>query len=188
MAAEAFVFLRRLAKKGVQIGGLRSDSRAIRPGDVFLAYPGEHADGRAFIGNAIQAGAAAVIWEREGYEWDERQTTPNLSVDNLKQFAGLLADEVYGQPSSRLDVIAATGTNGKTYCAAWIAEAMQATGQRVALIGTLGMGYPGALQTNPNTTPDALVLQEALKRYADEGAQCVVMEASSIGLEQGRMN
>lgn len=188
MAAEAFVFMRRLAKQGMQMSGLRSDSRAVRPGDIFLAYPGERADGRRFIRDALQAGAGAVIWEREGFTWDEDLNVPNLSVDNLKQFAGLLADEVYGHPSHRLEVIAVTGTNGKTSCSMWIAQALQAAGLRSAVIGTLGIGYPGALEENPNTTPDALLLQQTLKRFADDGVQSVAMEASSIGLEQGRMN
>ena len=188
MAAEAFVFMRRLAKQGVQVKGLRSDSRAVAEGDVFLAYPGERADGRRFIRDAVKAGASAVIWERDGFAWDETLKIPNLSVDNLKAFAGLLADEVYGHPSHRLDLIAVTGTNGKTSCSVWIAQALQATGRRSAVIGTLGMGYPGALEENANTTPDALLLQQALKRFADDGAHAVAIEASSIGLEQGRVN
>lgn len=188
MAAEAFVFLRRLAKQGVRIGGLCSDSRRVQPGDVFLAYPGDRSDGRQHIAAAIAAGATAVIWEREGYEWEERNAVPHLSADNLKHFAGLLADEVYGHPSDRLDVIAVTGTNGKTSCSLWIAHALQSAGQRCGVIGTLGIGYPESLESNPNTTPDPIVLQQTLKRFADGGAQAVAMEASSIGLEQGRMN
>ncbi|HKO87946.1 MAG TPA: UDP-N-acetylmuramoyl-L-alanyl-D-glutamate--2,6-diaminopimelate ligase [Burkholderiales bacterium] len=188
MAAEAFVFMRRLAKQGVHVSGLRSDSRFVQRGDVFLAYPGELADGRRYIRDAVQAGASAVIWEREGFAWEEDLTVPNLSVDNLKAFAGLLADEVYGHPSHRLDVVAVTGTNGKTSCSMWIAQALQATGERTAVIGTLGFGYPGDLESNPNTTPDALLLQQTLKRFADDGARTVAMEASSIGLEQGRIN
>lgn len=188
MAAEAFVFMRRLAKQGIRMSGLRSDSRKVLPGDVFLAYPGESSDGRRFIQSALQAGAAAVIWEREGFSWDAQWRVPNLSVDNLKQFAGLLADEVYGHPSEHLDVIAVTGTNGKTSCSMWLAQILGVAGQRSAVIGTLGMGDPDALEPNPNTTPDALVLQQTLKRYVDAGVQTVAMEASSIGLEQGRMN
>ena len=173
---------------GASVNALRSDSRAVRTGDVFLAYPGEQADGRRFIGDAIKAGASAIIWEKEGFTWDEAWHVPNMPVEGLKHFAGHLADEVYGHPSERLDVIALTGTNGKTTCSQWIAQAYALRGLRAAVVGTLGVGYPGALQQTSNTTPDPVVLHEALKRFADEGAAAVAMEASSIGIEQGRLN
>lgn len=188
MAAEAFAFLQRLAGQGVHAGALRSDSRAILPGDVFIAYPGERNDGRCYIAEAIRAGASAVIWEREDFHWNKDWTLPNLSVDNLKAFAGPLADEVYGHPSAKLKVIAITGTNGKTSCSHWIAQALQQLGEPSAVIGTLGIGFPGALENNPNTTPDALLLQQALRRFIEQGAKSVAMEASSIGLAQGRIN
>jgi UDP-N-acetylmuramoyl-L-alanyl-D-glutamate--2,6-diaminopimelate ligase len=94
---------------------------------------------------------------------------------------------VYGRPSERLWAVGVTGTNGKTSCTQWIAQALAGAGRRCAVVGTLGLGFPGALAENPNTTPDAVLLQQALKRFADEGAACVALEASSIGLDQGRL-
>jgi UDP-N-acetylmuramoyl-L-alanyl-D-glutamate--2,6-diaminopimelate ligase len=177
-----------LRDMGVRMDKLRTDSRALGGGEVFLAYPGEHADGRRYIDAAIKAGVGAVLWEREGFDWNEEWEVPNIPIAGLKQFAGRFADEVYGHPSEKLNVLAVTGTNGKTTCTQWLAQAYAQRGERAGVIGTLGIGYPDALQANPNTTPDSIVLHEALKRFVDEGAVAVAMEASSIGIEQGRLN
>jgi UDP-N-acetylmuramoyl-L-alanyl-D-glutamate--2,6-diaminopimelate ligase len=106
----------------------------------------------------------------------------------LKRLAGRLAAEVYGRPSERLWVCGVTGTNGKTSCSQWIAQALEAGGRKTAVIGTLGLGLVGALEENPNTTPDAVVLQRSLARFRNAGARCVAMEASSIGIDQGRVD
>lgn len=172
---------------GASVTTLCADSRMVSPGDVFLAYPGGQADGRRFIAEAIAAGAGAVLWEKKGFSWQRDWQVPNLAVADLKHMAGPLADEVYGRPSAQVPVIAVTGTNGKTSCAQWIGEAYARLGQRAALIGTLGIGYPGALEASANTTPDPVLLHQALRRFVDEGAEAVVMEASSIGLEQDRL-
>src|SRR5690606_36684811 len=84
-------------------------------------------------------------------------------------------------------MIGVTGTNGKTSCAQWIARAFDALGTRAGVLGTLGGGLVGALQPQPNTTPDAAVLQETLARLKAEGARAVAMEVSSFGLDQGRV-
>lgn len=180
--------LQRLRAKGVAVRGLAPDSRALVPGEVFLAYPGERADGRAFIGQAVAEGAAAVLWERIGFEWNDAWQVPNLPVQNLRGLAGPLAHEVYDRPSERLWVVGVTGTNGKTSTSQWITQGLAARGTRTAVVGTLGLGFPGVLAPNPNTTPDAVVLHRALARFAEEGATAVVMEVSSIGLDHGRVN
>jgi len=179
--------LNELAQHGVRPERLATDSRAVAAGDVFLAYPGERADGRRFVADALARGAAAVLWERDGFAWPRELGAPNVGVAGLKRLAGPLAAEVYGRPSERLWTVGVTGTNGKTSCTQWIAQALAGAGRRCAVVGTLGLGFPGALVENPNTTPDAVLLQHALKRFADEGAACVALEASSIGLDQGRL-
>jgi UDP-N-acetylmuramoyl-L-alanyl-D-glutamate--2,6-diaminopimelate ligase len=179
--------LNELARLGVRPERLATDSRAVAAGDVFLAYPGERADGRRFVADAVARGAAAVLWERDGFAWAGELGAPNVGVAGLKRLAGPLAAEVYGRPSERLWAVGVTGTNGKTSCTQWIAQALAGAGRRCAVVGTLGLGFPGALAENPNTTPDAVLLQQALKRFADEGAACVALEASSIGLDQGRL-
>jgi UDP-N-acetylmuramoyl-L-alanyl-D-glutamate--2,6-diaminopimelate ligase len=179
--------LSELEQLGVTARGLAADSRAVARGDVFLAYPGERADGRRFIGDAVARGAAAVVWERHGFAWPGELAVPGLAASGLKRLAGPLAAEIYGRPSERLWIAGVTGTNGKTSCSQWIAQALGGAGRTSAVVGTLGMGYPGELQENPNTTPDAVILQRVLARFLDDGAQAVAMEVSSIGIDQGRV-
>ncbi len=188
MRDEAQNILWRLAAQGVRVTGLATDSRSLAAGEAFLAYPGARRDGREFVAQAIERGATAVLWERESFDWDPRWRVPNLAVDDLRGLAGHLAHEVYGRPSEKLWMIGVTGTNGKTSCSHWIAEACSASGARTALIGTLGTGFPGRLDAGVNTTPDAVLLQRSLARLADAGAQGVAMEVTSIGLDQGRVN
>lgn len=164
-----------------------ADSRKVQPGDVFLAYPGHASDGRQYIGDAVARGATAVLWEREGFEWDASLGVPNLPVDQLRWMASDIADEVFGQPSAALWMVGVTGTNGKTSVTQWIARAFNALERKCAVIGTLGSGFPGQLVQTGNTTPDAIVLQEDLARFRAQGAEAVAMEVSSIGLDQGRI-
>jgi UDP-N-acetylmuramoyl-L-alanyl-D-glutamate--2,6-diaminopimelate ligase len=173
---------------GVRVERLRTDSRQVRPGDVFVAFPGERSDGRQFIGQAVAAGAAAVIWEARGHHWDPGLRVPNLGVTGLRHRLGALAAHVYGDPSRRQWVAGVTGTNGKTSCSHWIAQALNGLGRRTAVIGTLGNGFPGALASATHTTPDPITLQEQLAALLAAGAHCISMEVSSHGLDQGRVN
>jgi UDP-N-acetylmuramoyl-L-alanyl-D-glutamate--2,6-diaminopimelate ligase len=180
--------LQQLAAQGVRVTGLSADSRSLAAGEAFLAYPGSRSDGRDFIPGALERGASAVFWEREGFEWNRGWRVPNLAVKDLRGLAGYLAHEVYGRPSEKLWTIGVTGTNGKTSCTHWIAQACQACGARTGVVGTLGTGFPGELDAGVNTTPDAVVLHRSLARLLSSGAQGVAMEVTSIGLEQGRVN
>jgi UDP-N-acetylmuramoyl-L-alanyl-D-glutamate--2,6-diaminopimelate ligase len=188
--------LSELQRQGVTPRGIAADSRAVARGELFLAFPGERTDGRRFIGDAVARGAAAVVWERDGFAWPAAVKVPNVAASGLKALAGPLAAEVCGRPSERLWVAGVTGTNGKTSCSQWIAQALAGAGRKTAVVGTLGMGYPAGapgrrypagLEENPNTTPDAVALQRALARFAADGAQAVAMEASSIGIDQHRV-
>ncbi|HEX4798046.1 MAG TPA: UDP-N-acetylmuramoyl-L-alanyl-D-glutamate--2,6-diaminopimelate ligase [Burkholderiales bacterium] len=180
--------LGRLAAQGARVTGLAADSRNLAAGEVFLAYPGSRRDGREFIPAALERGAAAVLWERRGFEWNRGWRVPNLGIDDLRGLAGPLAHEVYGRPSERLWTIGVTGTNGKTSCSHWIAQACSACGAKTAVIGTLGTGFPGELDAGVNTTPDAVLLHRSLAGLLAQGAQGVAMEVTSIGLDQGRAN
>lgn len=179
--------LRQIAAQGAMIRALSSDSRRCGPGVAFLAYPGEKADGRAHIADAIGRGAAAVLWEAGGFAWHREWRVPNVAVQDLKQHAGELAHEFYGRPSEALWVCGVTGTNGKTSCSQWVAAGLAAHGARSAVIGTLGAGFPPALADALNTTPDALEVHRLLKQFLVEGASAVAMEVSSHGLVQGRV-
>ena len=167
---------------------LASDSRRCAPGVAFLAYPGETADGRAHIGDAIRRGASAVLWEQAGFAWRDEWRVPNAAVPGLKQQAGEVAAEFFGRPSESLWMCGVTGTNGKTSCSQWIAAALGRRGEKAGVIGTLGAGFPGALAALPNTTPDAIEVQRLLKEMLQQGADGVAMEVSSHGLAQGRLN
>src|SRR5207248_7886770 len=178
----------RLAAQGAMIERLTADSRRCRPGTAFFAYPGERADGRAYIGDAVTRGASAVLWEADNFVWSPSWRVPNSAVQGLKHRASELAAEFYGQPSHALWMCGVTGTNGKTSCSHWIAAALQASGTPSGIIGTLGCGFPGALREAGNTTPDALELQATLAELRAAGARAVAMEVSSHGLAQGRVN
>jgi UDP-N-acetylmuramoyl-L-alanyl-D-glutamate--2,6-diaminopimelate ligase len=109
--------LRQLVAQGAMIERLSSDSRRCAPGVAFLAYPGELADGRGYIPDAIARGASAVLWEAKDFSWNGAWGIPNVPVNGLKQQAGALAHELYGRPSESLWVCGVTGTNGKTRAA-----------------------------------------------------------------------
>ena len=113
---------------------------------------------------------------------------PNAGLKGLKSRAGFLAHAFYGRPSDSLWVCGVTGTNGKTSCAQWLAHVLSLKEIRTGVIGTLGSGFPGSLAPNPNTTPDALELHQALSEMKSAGAAAVAMEVSSHGLDQGRVN
>src|SRR4051812_44821303 len=177
-----------LAAQGAMIQRLSSDSRRCAPGTAFFAYPGEKADGRAHIADAIGRGAAAVLWEKAGFSWRDDWRVPNAAVSGLKQRASELAAAFYGRPADALWVCGVTGTNGETSCSHWLAAGLGRVGAKTGVIGTLGSGYPDALAAVSNTTPDALELQGLLAGFRDSGAHAVAMEVSSHGLEQGRVS
>jgi UDP-N-acetylmuramyl-tripeptide synthetase len=179
--------LDRLAQLGVPLVGLTADSRAVKLGSIFVAYPGTHLDGRGYIAEAISRGAAAVIWERKGFTWDERWEVPNLGVENLRGRISEIAGHVFGNPSESLWMAGVTGTNGKTSVSQWIGAALDALGRRSAVIGTLGNGLVGERVEAKNTTPDPILLQRLLADYLRRGARAVAMEVSSHGLDQGRV-
>ncbi len=167
---------------------LAVDSRTIRPGDTFLAYPGESRDGRDFITQAIAAGATSVLWDSERFEWNPRWKVANAGIRHLRRKAGEIASEVCGRPSARLWTIGVTGTNGKTSCSQWIAQSLTRVRRKCAVIGTLGSGFPGKLDAAINTTPDAVTLHQRMRGMVRAGARGVCMEVSSHGLAQHRLS
>ncbi|MEK9719545.1 MAG: UDP-N-acetylmuramoyl-L-alanyl-D-glutamate--2,6-diaminopimelate ligase [Quisquiliibacterium sp.] len=183
-AAELGQWLRQTLAPGAT---LRGDSRLVEPGDAFFAVPGLRADGRAFIGQAIARGARAVVYE-QGEPLAVASGLAMRPVQGLRELAGQIASEFHGRPSEALDVVAVTGTNGKTSTTQWIARGLQAIGRNPAVIGTLGCGPLGALQPFDYTTPDALQTQALLAGLVANKVDVLAMEASSIGLDQGRVN
>lgn len=172
---------------------LTSDSRRINSGDVFVAYPGDEIDGRAYIADAIERGAHAIVYEGIDGAWDEDWSVPHLAVENLKAQVGKIAAAYYDNPDRAMFTVAVTGTNGKTSCTQWLADALSRLQQPTAVIGTLGVavfrnGVHGTFDITGYTTPDAVLLQRTLADLRDDGATALAIEASSIGLHQGRMS
>lgn len=184
-ATELAGWLRSMLPPGAS---LVADSRAVACGDAFFAYPGERADGRRFVGQALARGASALVVEPGDPAGAHGWPVPHRDVRDLKRLCGPIADAFYDAPTARLDVVAVTGTNGKTSCTQWIAQGLQALGRPSAVVGTLGAGRPDALEDFGLTTPDALALQALFARFAAEGARSVAIEASSIGLHQHRLD
>ncbi|KRV80973.1 UDP-N-acetylmuramoyl-L-alanyl-D-glutamate--2,6-diaminopimelate ligase [Pseudomonas citronellolis] len=175
------------AEAGVLIRELTLDSRAVKPGDLFLAIPGAQHDGRAHIADAIARGAAAIAYEAEGASVAPIGDTPLVAIKGLAAQLSAIAGRFYGEPSRGIELIGVTGTNGKTSVSQLLAQALDLLGQRCGIVGTLGNGFHGALESGKHTTPDALALQATLARLKQAGARAVAMEVSSHGLEQGRV-
>ncbi len=172
------------------VTGIQLDSRRVLPGDLFLACAGHQHDGRAFIDEAISAGATAVFYEADesSVTAADSNTVPVVAVENLSQRLSALAGAFYGEASLQLPVLAVTGTNGKTSCTLIIQQLLNSLGKRCGLIGTLGAGVDGQLQAGLNTTPDALQIQRLLAQWYSDGVDVAAMEVSSHGIEQHRVD
>jgi len=173
----------------VVVTGIQLDSRMLRKGDLFLACFGRNHDAREFIGEAIKTGVTAVLAETGG-QWQGTQIIDGIAViavDNLSAKLSEIAARFYGHPSLRLSVIGITGTNGKTSCSQFIAQALANSGFSCGTIGTLGYGVYGKLQETQLTTPDPVFTQMALAEMVQGGIDPVVMEVSSVGLHQKRV-
>lgn len=176
--------------KDCAISGLANDSRAVKAGDLFIAYPGANSDGRLFINQALAAGAKAVIFEPA--HWPAQAPAisqiPGIAFPQVAQHLAAIASRFYQYPAQHMTITGVTGTNGKTTIAYQLAQAHSLLGQQAAYIGTLGEGLTSQLQPLANTTPDALALQALFSRYLQNDIQHVCMEVSSHALHQGRVN
>ena len=189
---ETLAWLRRVAPQAV----LRTDSRQVLSGDVFIAWPGLAQDGRRHVPAALAAGAAACLVEADGIEaFDFGADARIAALPALKASTAPLAVAWHGHPSRLLDVVATTGTNGKTSTAWWLAQALSLAGRRCGVVGTLGVGEPPSrvapearVISTGLTTPDPVTLQRALRDFAARGFAACAMEASSIGVTEHRLD
>lgn len=168
-------------------GTLRTDSRQVRPGDAFIAWPGYARDGREYVAAALAAGASTCLVEEADVERFGFTDARVAALSGLKARTGAIAAGFFGQPTDKLDVIAVTGTNGKTSSAWWIAQALAVLNKRCGVVGTLGIGEPPRLDYNGLTTPDPVLLQAAFARMVEQSFAACAIEASSIGLNEGRL-
>jgi len=174
--------------------GMQTDSRQVQPGDLFVACKGARHDGRDHIPGAIASGAAAILVEA-GDGWQqlhEVNAVPLVPVLDLPRKLCKVAARFHGEPAARLQLIGVTGTNGKTSCCQLLAQALTQLGHRCGVIGTLGAGVYGSVlhiePGTPSTTPDALRLQSLFRTMLNAGCDAVVMEVSSHGLDQHRVD
>ncbi len=186
--AEALDWLR---QQGVS--ALTVDSRQVATqgkGTCFIAWPGAARDGRSFAAQALRDGAVACLVEAEGSQAFAFNDARVAAVRGLKARSAEIAHGFYGEPSAELDVVAVTGTNGKTSTSWWTAQALTALGRRCGVIGTLGVGQVGGGAFVPTglTTPDPVTLHGTFRQFADQGLRAAAIEASSIGIEELRLH
>lgn len=171
---------------------LSMDSRVVGQGDVFVACPGLRSDGRNYIADAVRHGAAAVISESglTKAQLDALGKIPVIEISGLRSVLGELAHHWWGQPSADVQVIAVTGTNGKTTTSHLIGAALRDAGQPCAVLGTLGLfdARGERIDDTTLTTPDVVSLHRLIAKVRQTGARYLVLEASSIGLDQGRLD
>jgi len=199
--AQAAAWLRRHVT-----GTLQADSRKLAAGDGLLAWPGAATDARAHVPGALARGVAACLVERSGVEAFGIDDARVATYPGLKTASALVAAHFFDHPSEQLDVLAVTGTNGKTSTVWWLAQAL--SDARLvpplpsAMIGTLGVGrppvddpagdraqpVPADLLATGLTTPDPVLLQSSLRRFVDTGLRACAIEASSIGIEEHRLD
>ncbi|HEY9024051.1 MAG TPA: UDP-N-acetylmuramoyl-L-alanyl-D-glutamate--2,6-diaminopimelate ligase [Burkholderiaceae bacterium] len=182
-------------------GTLRTDSRAVRPGDAFIAWPGYANDGRRFVADALAAGASTCLVEQDQVDAFGFEDARIATLKSMKAATGQIAAAFFDEPSQSLSVIATTGTNGKTSTAWWTSQALNLLGRRTGVVGTLGIGVPPlplppaagdskqdwTIQATGLTTPDPVMLQAAFRRMVDDGFTACAIEASSIGIVEQRL-
>ena len=178
----------------VMVSGVALDSRLLNAGDLYLAVSGATTHGLAFVEQVISSQAAAVLVDEQldgSFDAElEQLRKAGIAigkVPQLKNRVGKIAAQFYGQPSQQLNVVAVTGTDGKTSVCLFIASALRKLGHSCGYIGTLGWGV-GELASTELTTPDAVSLQRMLAELHAQGAVTVALEASSHGISEGRLD
>lgn len=173
-----------------EVAGLTLNTQQIQPGSLFIALKGERQDGRHYIHEAIQKGAAAVLCEAEGLSEITLPThpaVPVIPIQNLANKLDALAKRFYQDPCQDLEITGITGTNGKTTSSYLLAQALCRLGISTGMIGTIGYGFTHQLTPCNLTTPDPISLQCYFRTLKDKGAKAVAMEVSSHGLAQNRV-
>jgi len=172
------------AKPDTEVTGITHDSRRVHPGDLFVALAGEHHDGRAFIGEAMERGAVAVLASGSP---PPPLAVPWIEAEEPRRWMGVLAARIHGHPDEALTVIGVTGTNGKSTVVALMSSILEAAGHPCGRIGTLGYRFRDLEFEGERTTPEATDLFAALAAMRGAGAAAVAMEVSSHALSLERV-
>ena len=167
--------------------GLVLDSRAVRPGNAFVAIAGFGAHGLGFVEQARAAGASAILFEPPAPA-ELPAPADAIAVPGLRARLGAMADQFHGAPSRAMTMVGVTGTNGKTSTVQLLAQAWHLLGTPSGSIGTLGAGLYGSIEPTGFTTPLVLQMHALLAQLRNDGARAVAMEVSSHALDQGRVD
>ncbi|MDG2089592.1 MAG: UDP-N-acetylmuramoyl-L-alanyl-D-glutamate--2,6-diaminopimelate ligase [Gammaproteobacteria bacterium] len=176
------------------LSGIEMDSRKIESGDLFIACKGANFDGRDFVFEVIEKGAAAVLVEK-GELWQElsvENNVPIIPVENLASRISSIAAKFFNNPADHFSLIGITGTNGKTSACQFVAQSISSLNRICGISGTLGYGvyaedYIKSDAAAPGTTPDPISVQRIFSEMLQQNADTMVMEVSSHGLKQGRV-
>ncbi|MDV2077516.1 UDP-N-acetylmuramoyl-L-alanyl-D-glutamate--2,6-diaminopimelate ligase [Marinobacter xestospongiae] len=173
----------------VTIHGLATDSREVKAGDAFIAVAGARTPADHYVAAAIERGATVVLLDVDAPgQCREFHGALLVPVPQLKARLGAIADRFFEHPSQRLRLVGVTGTNGKTSVSQYIAQLLNETGTPCGVIGTLGYGMPGRLQTATHTTPDVVTVNRLLGQILAQRGRAAAMEVSSHALDQGRID
>ncbi|HJN14705.1 MAG TPA: UDP-N-acetylmuramoyl-L-alanyl-D-glutamate--2,6-diaminopimelate ligase [Armatimonadota bacterium] len=168
------------------ITAITSDSREAGPGACFIAIRGYDTDGHKHIAKAVEAGAAAIVYQDESFAGDIPPATPCARAGDSRRACASVAARFNGHPSNDLVIAGVTGTNGKTTTVLLIEALMTGQGHKTATLGTLGRSFAGITETISRTTPDSIELQSTFAQFRDAGASHVAMEVSSHALSLHR--
>ena len=172
------------AAPAVRLTGICLDNRSIEPGEAFVAVQGQLGHGLDYARAAVAAGAVAVI--HDGLQPLPQLAVPAVMVNDLGDKLGELASRYYGAPSEQMMIAGVTGTNGKTSVAHFLAQSWQRVYGNAGMVGTLGYGPVGQIQSGERTTPDAIRLQQVLADCLKADVEHLAMEVSSHALQQHR--
>jgi UDP-N-acetylmuramoyl-L-alanyl-D-glutamate--2,6-diaminopimelate ligase len=167
----------------VEVRGVTCDSRSVLPGTLFVAVQGNTLDGNAFVDDAIRRGAGAIVSQKPIYSCP----VPVIRVDDARESLAELAVRFHGDPTSKLNVIGVTGTNGKTTSTFVLRSILEAAGQKAGVLGTIQHSIGSRTIPSENTTPGADALQKLFADMVEAGCRSAAMEVSSHSLDQGRV-
>ncbi|MGM0380394.1 MAG: UDP-N-acetylmuramoyl-L-alanyl-D-glutamate--2,6-diaminopimelate ligase [bacterium] len=175
--------------RDVSIDGIKTDTRKIEGADLFVALSGHDADGHQYLAEAAEAGAAAVLIDKDKKNFlPDNFPLPVLTASPPEALIVPLLQKFYGNPSQDLTLLGVTGTNGKTTTTHILEAILQAQGESTGLIGTIACRFNGEVDKSvETTTPSVAENYRRLSEWANRGGTAVVMEVSSHGLVQGRV-
>ena len=168
----------------IEISGLAYDSRKVKEGNAFVCLCGAEFDGHNFIEDAIKRGANTIVVQKECHI----DGVNIIFVENTRKALATMSKNFFNNPASKLKTIGITGTKGKTTTSCMIKSILETAGSKVGLIGTLGVDIEGKITATNNTTPESYEVQKYLSDMVKSGCEYAVLEVSSIGLREHRLD